>query len=94
MTAVFVSNDQMAIGVMHALAEAGHSVPNDVSVVGFDDIPDAAFGAPALTTVRQPLLEKGAAAARILLDHPPEPREVLLPVELIVRESSGPAPGA
>jgi DNA-binding LacI/PurR family transcriptional regulator len=53
MTAVFVSNDQMAIGVMHALAEAGHSVPGDVSVVGFDDIPEAAYFTPPLTTVRQ-----------------------------------------
>jgi DNA-binding LacI/PurR family transcriptional regulator len=53
MTAVFVSNDQMAIGVMHALAEAGRAVPNDVSVVGFDDIPEAAYFSPPLTTMRQ-----------------------------------------
>jgi DNA-binding LacI/PurR family transcriptional regulator len=53
MTAVFVSNDQMAIGVMHALAEAGRSVPDDVSVVGFDDIPEAAYFTPPLTTIRQ-----------------------------------------
>jgi DNA-binding LacI/PurR family transcriptional regulator len=53
MTAVFVSNDQMAIGVVHALVEAGLSVPGDVSVVGYDDIPEAAFIAPPLTTVRQ-----------------------------------------
>ncbi|MEV1132322.1 LacI family DNA-binding transcriptional regulator [Agromyces sp. NPDC049794] len=53
MTAVFVSNDQMALGVMHALTEAGLSVPGDVSVVGFDDIPEAEYFAPPLTTVRQ-----------------------------------------
>jgi len=53
MPAVFVSNDQMAIGVMHALAEAGRSVPDDVSVVGFDDIPEAAYFTPPLTTIRQ-----------------------------------------
>jgi DNA-binding LacI/PurR family transcriptional regulator len=53
MTAVFVSNDQMALGVMHALAEAGLSVPGDVSIVGFDDIPESAYFAPPLTTVRQ-----------------------------------------
>lgn len=53
LTAVFVSNDQMAVGVMHALAERGRSVPNDVSVVGFDDVPEAAYLSPPLTTLRQ-----------------------------------------
>jgi DNA-binding LacI/PurR family transcriptional regulator len=52
-TAVFVANDQMALGAMHAFAEAGLRVPEDVSVVGFDDIPEAAYFAPPLTTVRQ-----------------------------------------
>ena len=52
-TAIFVGNDQMALGVLRAIQEAGRSVPDDISVVGFDDIPDAAFYAPPLTTVRQ-----------------------------------------
>ena len=52
-TAVFSANDQMALGLLSALAEAGVSVPDDVSVAGFDDVPDAAFYVPALTTVRQ-----------------------------------------
>ena len=52
-SAVFVANDQMAIGVLHAFAEAGLVVPRDVSVVGFDDIPEAGYLNPALTTVRQ-----------------------------------------
>jgi DNA-binding LacI/PurR family transcriptional regulator len=52
-TAVFCGNDQMALGLVHALAEAGVSVPGDVSIVGFDDIPEAAHFLPPLTTVRQ-----------------------------------------
>jgi DNA-binding LacI/PurR family transcriptional regulator len=93
-TALLAATDRLALGALSAARELGLDVPGDLSVVGFDDIPDAAFAAPTLTTVRQPLLEKGAAAARILLDHADEPREVLLPVELVVRESSGPAPSA
>jgi DNA-binding LacI/PurR family transcriptional regulator len=58
-TAVFVGNDQMALGVLKALHEAGLSVPRDVSVVGFDDIPEASFFTPALTTVRQDFAEVG-----------------------------------
>ena len=63
-TAVFVSSDEMAFGVMRALHEAGRSVPDDVSIVSVDDIALAAYASPALTTVRQPFEEVGAAAAR------------------------------
>jgi len=66
-TALFAFNDISAIGAIRALREAGRRVPEDVSVVGFDDIQSAAFQNPALTTVRQPLREMGVIAAQILL---------------------------
>ncbi|MDT0317233.1 LacI family DNA-binding transcriptional regulator [Streptomyces millisiae] len=65
-TAVFVCSDHMAIGGYEALAEAGLRVPDDVSVVGFDDLPEARWVTPPLTTVRQPLKEMGGAALRTL----------------------------
>ena len=68
-TAIFAFNDPSAIGAMRALHEAGLRVPEDVSVVGFDDIDSAAFHNPGLTTIRQPLRSMGAIAARSLLDH-------------------------
>ena len=66
-TAVFVANDQMALGVLRRLHEAGRRVPSDISVVGFDDIPEAAFFTPPLTTVRQDLDEMGRRSLRVLL---------------------------
>lgn len=66
-TAVFVSNDLMAFGVIEAVREGGLRVPGDVSVVGFDDIPMASQVYPPLTTVRQPLYEMGVAAARMMI---------------------------
>jgi DNA-binding LacI/PurR family transcriptional regulator len=90
MTAVFVSNDQMALGLMHAFTEAGLSVPGDVSIVGFDDIPEAAFFAPPLTTVRQDFdgLGRDAMAGVLAVlgddDRMPAPR---VP-DLIVRTSA------
>lgn len=75
-TAVFVANDQMAIGLMHGFRDAGIRVPEDVSVVGFDDIPVSAHVAPTLTTVHQDFPELGRRAVRLLLaqirgeDHP------------------------
>ncbi|WP_371667802.1 LacI family DNA-binding transcriptional regulator [Streptomyces sp. NBC_00289] len=97
-TAVFASNDQMALGVLHALHEAGRSVPGDVSVVGYDDIPEAAHLLPPLTTVRTDFAEIGTRSLRLLLDRIDGPAEApraesLIPVELVVRGSSGPAPG-
>src|SRR4051795_8801515 len=67
-TAIFVANDQMALGVLRALHEAGRTVPGDVSVVGFDDIPEAPFFMPPLTTVRQDFDEMGRRGLLLLLD--------------------------
>ncbi|MET7477708.1 LacI family DNA-binding transcriptional regulator [Streptomyces sp. NPDC005648] len=96
-TAVFASNDQMALGVLHALHEAGRPVPDEVSVVGYDDIPEAAHLLPPLTTVRTDFAEIGVRSLRLLLNRVegrtgPTPVEPLVPVELVVRRSSGPAP--
>lgn len=94
-TAVFCFNDIAAIGAIRALSEAGLKVPEDVSVVGFDDIQSAAFCTPSLTTVRQPLNEMGKRGARILLDRIANPEktelaaEVVIQPELVVRESTG-----
>ena len=63
-TAVFVANDQMALGVLRATHEAGRAVPGDLSVVGFDDIPEAAYFLPPLTTVRQDFIEMGRRSLR------------------------------
>ena len=82
-------SDLLALGVMDAAAERGLDVPADLSVVGFDDIPEAAAATPPLTTVRQPHDEKGAAAVRLLLDS--DDREsVLLPAELVIRSTTAP----
>src|SRR6202048_2513732 len=93
-TALFAFNDISAIGAIRALREAGRRVPEDVSVVGFDDIQSAAFQNPALTTVRQPLREMGVIAAQILLRRinapakTPYPKTVTVKPELIVRAST------
>jgi DNA-binding LacI/PurR family transcriptional regulator len=91
-TALIAGTDQLALGAIEAAREAGLRVPEDLSIVGFDDIPGAAWSRPALTTVRQPLFHKGEVAGR-LLSAGAEPREVVLPVELVVRGSTGPPPG-
>ena len=96
-TAVFAYNDISAIGAVWAFREAGLRVPEDVSVVGFDDIPGAAFANPALTTVRQPLLRMGQIAAQTVIERIEkrgnyEP-EIAIEPEFVVRDSSGPAPG-
>jgi DNA-binding LacI/PurR family transcriptional regulator len=95
-TAVFVGNDQMALGMLRALREAGRRVPEEVSVVGFDDVPEAAYFSPPLTTVRQEFGEVGRHAFRLLLDRMAghtEPARRLVEPQLVVRESTGPAPG-
>jgi LacI family transcriptional regulator len=93
-TAIFVSSDLMAFGVMEAVRDRGLQIPRDISIVGFDDIPQAVHVHPPLTTVRQPLEEMGRVAARLLLayiENPARPVErVELPTELIVRESCQP----
>ena len=67
-TAIFAANDQMALGVMNAVAELGLSVPGDVSVIGVDDIEASSLVAPGLTTLRQPTWEMGACAVQTLVD--------------------------
>jgi LacI family transcriptional regulator, galactose operon repressor len=91
--AVFVASDVVALGAIGALREAGRRVPDDVSLVGFDDIPLAAYFDPPLTTVRLPAFELGQAAGRALLEritHRAIPTRTLLPTELIVRGSTAP----
>lgn len=94
-TALFAFNDVSAIGAAHAFFEAGLRIPEDISVVGFDDIASAAFHNPGLTTVRQPLRQMGETASRILLDRladgRSEPDTVTLAPQLVVRGSTGPA---
>jgi len=96
-TALFAYNDLSAIGAIRALKEEGLRVPQDISVMGFDDIPGAAFHMPSLTTVRQPLARMGEVAAQSLLqrieDNKEFPAEIAVEPELVVRESTGPAPG-
>jgi DNA-binding LacI/PurR family transcriptional regulator len=95
-TAVFVANDQMALGVLRALAEADIDVPGDVSVVGFDDVPEAAYFAPPLTTVRQDFDRVGLRALQLLLDQMAdgsgEERHVVVEPRLVVRQSAAPPP--
>jgi DNA-binding LacI/PurR family transcriptional regulator len=90
-TAMLASTDLLALGALEAARELGLEVPRDVSVVGFDDVPGAAWSRPPLTTVHQPLLEKGEVAGRMLIAACPD-REVVLPVELIVRGTTAPPP--
>jgi LacI family transcriptional regulator len=97
-TALFAFNDISAIGAMSAFRDSGLRVPEDVSVVGFDDIQAAAFLYPPLTTVRQPLHHMGDLAARTLLrrirEGGTEPEEILVQPELVIRASTCPPPGA
>src|SRR5439155_5954029 len=96
-TAVFAADDAMAAGALRAIREAGLGVPRDVAVVGFDDAPIATLTDPPLTTVRQPVYELGAAAARLLVaqlrGQQPAPVQEHLPAELVIRQSCG-APDA
>ncbi|HLL37271.1 MAG TPA: LacI family DNA-binding transcriptional regulator [Streptomyces sp.] len=91
-TAVFACSDGMALGAYEALAERGLRVPDDMSVVGFDDLPEARWAAPALTTVRQPVSEMAATALRLLVrmmdGERPESTRTELSTRLIVREST------
>ena len=93
-TAVFARNDFTAIGAISAIKEAGLRIPQDIAVVGYDDVPLASHTSPPLTTVRQPTREQGRIAAEFLLQRiegtKPLPREErIFPCELIVRESTG-----
>jgi len=95
-TALFAYNDISAIGSIWAFREAGLRVPEDISIVGFDDIPGAAFANPGLTTVRQPLVKMGQIAAQTVVDliegrgeYVPE---IAIEPEFVIRQSTGPAP--
>ena len=93
-TALFAYNDLSAIGALRALRDSGLTIPDDVSVVGFDDINSAAFQIPSLTTVRQPLDKMGALAGEVLLQRihgGANPVEVTVDPELVVRESTAAA---
>jgi DNA-binding LacI/PurR family transcriptional regulator len=91
-TAIFSSNDQMALGLMHAIRDAGLDIPRDVSIIGFDDIPEAAHFWPPLTTVRQDFAELGRRCVALLLGDldpaAPDYRGTIVP-ELVVRASTG-----
>jgi DNA-binding LacI/PurR family transcriptional regulator len=96
-TAVFVANDQMALGVLRALHERGRSIPREISVVGFDDIPEAQYFMPPLTTVRQDFGEMGRSSLRLLLDlmkseSGQPPSRLTIAPELVVRRSTAPPP--
>jgi DNA-binding LacI/PurR family transcriptional regulator len=94
LTAVFVANDQMALGVLRAFRDAGVAVPEQVSIVGFDDIPEADFFPPPLTTVRQDFAELGRRCLALLLnamnDHPDPSEAAVIAPQLVVRQSTAP----
>ncbi len=103
LTAIFVLNDSMALGALEAARSTGRRVPQDISIIGFDDIPFAALANPPLTTVGQPIRQLGEQAADLLLQvieegltpvSSSERPNVLLPNELIVRGSTAPPPAA
>jgi len=91
--AVFVASDAMAFAAMRAIQEAGLAIPEDIAVVGFDDIPTAATSKPPLTTVRQPIQKTGSVAAEMLIERierpDARPCRIILPTELVIRESCG-----
>lgn len=92
-TAVIAGNDTIAIGAISAITEAGLSVPRDIAIVGFDDVPLARFISPALTTVRVPAHEMAEACGQSIVDliegHPIDERKRVFPAELVVRSSCG-----
>jgi DNA-binding LacI/PurR family transcriptional regulator len=97
-TAIFASNDHMALGVIRAMHEAGRGIPGDVSVVGFDDVSESGYFFPPLTTIHQDFEEIGRRCVSLLLDqiHNPgaqTPKSLItVPPRLVVRASSGPPP--
>ena len=92
-TAVFSCNDMMAAGALHAIYEQGLSVPEDIAIVGFDDVPQTKVIIPALTTIRQPNEEMGSKATEMLIDQlegkDGKPRQVIFPTTLVIRRSCG-----
>jgi LacI family xylobiose transport system transcriptional regulator len=93
-TAIFALNDLMALGVYEAARLAGLAIPEDLSVIGYDDLSVAQWTGPPLTTIRQPLIDMGRQAAQMVLDpHPAgQAQRVDLAIDLVERSSTGPAP--
>lgn len=96
-TAILAGNDPMAFGVLRALHDRGRRVPDDVSVIGFDDIPEAAYAIPPLSTIRPDFAEMGRRCISLLLGHiqsgePPATLRSVVPSKLVVRQSSGGVP--
>jgi LacI family transcriptional regulator len=89
--AIFIASDMMAVGALRAIREAGLSVPGNLGIVGFDDLPPATMSNPALTTVRQPIRRLGIRLVETLLDiienGPFPPRRIIFDTELVIRES-------
>jgi DNA-binding LacI/PurR family transcriptional regulator len=93
-TAVFAANDHLALGILRALAEHGRRVPDEISIVGFDDVPEAEFFLPPLTTVRQDFETLARQALELLagqLRGEPSGQSRTVPATLVVRSSTGPA---
>jgi DNA-binding LacI/PurR family transcriptional regulator len=92
-TALFAGNDTLAFGAMVAIREAGFSIPEEFAVVGYDDIPAAAFACPPLTTIRSHALEQGRIAGEAVIDlidgKKPKGRRPIVPLELVIRQSCG-----
>jgi LacI family transcriptional regulator len=96
--AIFAFSDRMALGVLRALTEAGRAVPEDVALIGFDDLPPARLARPPLTTIRQEVEQAGVTAVELLLERIQDPeapaRRIELPTKLVVRASTSPVPAA
>jgi DNA-binding LacI/PurR family transcriptional regulator len=90
-TAILAMSDLLALGVLDYAEASGIAVPERLSVIGFDDIPGAATAHPPLTTIAQPIRDKGRLAAKLIFENGP-PRTEVLDVKLVVRDSTGPAP--
>jgi DNA-binding LacI/PurR family transcriptional regulator len=97
-TAIFAANDHMAIGLARALQDAGRRVPEDVSIVGYDDVPEAAYLSRALTTVRQDLTVAAVRGVELLVQVLEGRRDQglleVIPTRLVIRETTGPAPAS
>jgi LacI family repressor for deo operon, udp, cdd, tsx, nupC, and nupG len=91
-SAIFAQNDRIAVGAIRALRETGLRVPEDISVIGFDDMPLASYFDPGLTTIRQDTFNMGREAARLLIRAIETPekqrRHLRMPVELVIRKST------
>ncbi len=91
LSALFVASDGMAIGAMRAIRQAGKGIPDDISIVSYDDLPPAQQAVPPLTTIRQPIQQLGRNAVEILLDiiehGTTPPRQIILETELVIRQS-------